>query len=52
MTLRIGEISLDCSDPERAAQFWCAALGYRITHRDETDRRKLVRADDLADHLV
>ncbi len=36
MTLRIGEISLDCSDPERAAQFWCAALGYRITDRDET----------------
>jgi catechol 2,3-dioxygenase-like lactoylglutathione lyase family enzyme len=36
MTVRIGEIVLDCSDPKRAAEFWCAALGYRITDRDET----------------
>ncbi|MFT3853412.1 MAG: VOC family protein [Ilumatobacteraceae bacterium] len=36
MTLRIGEIAVDCSDPERAAEFWCAALGYRITDQDPT----------------
>lgn len=36
MTLRIGEISIDTSDAEAAAAFWCAALGYRITDRDET----------------
>ena len=36
MTLRIGEISIDCTDPAWAAAFWCAALGYRITDRDET----------------
>lgn len=36
MTSRIGEIIIDCSDPERAATFWCAALGYRVTDRDHT----------------
>ena len=33
---RIGEITIDCQDPEAAAAFWCAALGYRITDRDDT----------------
>jgi hypothetical protein len=32
---RIGEISIDCADPESAAAFWCAALDYRITDRDD-----------------
>jgi hypothetical protein len=36
VTSRIGEIIIDCSDPERAATFWCAALGYRVTDRDHT----------------
>lgn len=36
MTVRIGDIVVDSSDPERAATFWCGALGYRITERDET----------------
>jgi catechol 2,3-dioxygenase-like lactoylglutathione lyase family enzyme len=36
MTSRIGEITIDCPDPEASAAFWCAALGYRITDRDET----------------
>lgn len=26
----------DCNDPEAAAVFWSAALGYRITERDAT----------------
>jgi catechol 2,3-dioxygenase-like lactoylglutathione lyase family enzyme len=33
---RIGEIIIDCPDPEAAAAFWAAALGYRIVDRDET----------------
>jgi hypothetical protein len=28
---RIGEIIIDCHDPEAAAAFWCTALGYRVT---------------------
>ena len=36
MPVRIGEMSIDCSDPQRAAAFWCEALGYRITDQDET----------------
>ena len=36
MTVRIGELAIDCSDPVVAAQFWCEALGYRITDQDET----------------
>jgi Glyoxalase-like domain len=36
MTVRIGELAIDCSDPTLAAQFWCEALGYRITDQDET----------------
>lgn len=36
MVSRIGEIIIDCHDPEAAAAFWCAALGYRVTDRDET----------------
>lgn len=36
MTSRIGEIVVDCADPEASAAFWCAALGYRETERDET----------------
>ncbi len=36
MAARLGEIAIDCSDPVVAAEFWCAALGYRITDQDET----------------
>ena len=36
MTSRIGEIIVDCADPEASAAFWCTALGYRETERDET----------------
>jgi hypothetical protein len=35
MAVRIGEIIIDCSDPLRAARFWCDALGYRITEEDQ-----------------
>ena len=36
MASRIGEIAIDCSDPVAAADFWCEALGYRITDQDDT----------------
>jgi hypothetical protein len=36
MTSRIGEIIIDCPNPEETAAFWCAALGYRVFDRDET----------------
>ena len=36
MTVRIGDIVIDCRDPRLAADFWCAALGYRITEIDDT----------------
>lgn len=31
--VRIAEIVVDSHDPERAAAFWCAALGYHARHR-------------------
>jgi catechol 2,3-dioxygenase-like lactoylglutathione lyase family enzyme len=36
MTSRIGEMIIDCADPEATAAFWCGALGYRVFDRDET----------------
>lgn len=35
--VRISEIVLDSRDPERAAEFWCSALGYRVVSRDGSD---------------
>lgn len=34
MMVRIAEIVVDTQDPDRAAEFWCAALGYRVLDRD------------------
>jgi hypothetical protein len=36
VTLRISEICFNCNDPEAMAGFWCAAIGYHETERDET----------------
>jgi len=36
MTCRVGDIIIDCDDPELLARFWCEVLGYRIFARDET----------------
>jgi catechol 2,3-dioxygenase-like lactoylglutathione lyase family enzyme len=36
MGSRIGEIVIKCADPDALADFWCGALGYRVTDRDET----------------
>ena len=35
MTSRVGDIVIDCADPELHATFWCGVLGYRIFARDE-----------------
>jgi hypothetical protein len=36
MASRIGDMIVDCKDPELMAAFWCGALSYRIFARDET----------------
>ena len=36
MASRVGDIVVDCADPELLAQFWCAVLGYRVFDRDDT----------------
>jgi hypothetical protein len=36
MTSRIGEMIIDCADPEVTAAFWCGALGYQVFDQDET----------------
>jgi glyoxalase superfamily protein len=35
MTSRLNEINIDCAEPRRLADFWCAALGYVVL--DATD---------------
>ncbi|PUA79391.1 VOC family protein [Nocardioides currus] len=34
MTSRLTEISLDCHDPDRLADFWTQALGWVVLHRE------------------
>jgi hypothetical protein len=36
MSVRIGDIVIDCGNPFLAAEFWCAALGYRVVDSDES----------------
>ncbi|WP_250000321.1 VOC family protein [Actinoplanes sp. M2I2] len=36
MASRIGDMVIDCADPERMAAFWSEALNYRIFARDDT----------------
>ncbi len=35
MTSRLTEIVIDCHDPRRLAEFWCAVLGYEVIEEDE-----------------
>ncbi|NLE71082.1 MAG: VOC family protein [Actinomycetales bacterium] len=35
MASRIGQLVIDCADPERLAQFWCEVLGFEVIDRDE-----------------
>ena len=36
MTCRVGDIIVDCNDPELLADFWSKVLGYRVFARDGT----------------
>jgi hypothetical protein len=36
MASRIGDIVIDCNDPELLAGFWCEVLSYRAFARDES----------------
>jgi hypothetical protein len=36
MASRVGDIVIDCNEPELLARFWCGVLGYRIFDRDDT----------------
>ena len=37
MTLSVDTLTIDCHDPKLLADFWCAALGYRLDEIDEED---------------
>jgi hypothetical protein len=34
MTSKLTELAIDCADPQRLAQFWCAVLGYEVRDTD------------------
>jgi catechol 2,3-dioxygenase-like lactoylglutathione lyase family enzyme len=44
MACRITELVLDCTDPDKLAEFWCAVLGYQVLDRDP-DGVEIGRAD-------
>src|SRR5512134_134366 len=35
MVSRFSEIVVDCGQPRRLAEFWCAVLGYRVLDEEE-----------------
>jgi catechol 2,3-dioxygenase-like lactoylglutathione lyase family enzyme len=37
MACRITELVLECRDPDRLAEFWCAVLGYEVVLREGDD---------------
>ena len=37
MTSKLIQVLIDCADPERLAEFWCAVLGWQVIDRDEQD---------------
>jgi predicted enzyme related to lactoylglutathione lyase len=48
MTSRFAQWTLDVHDVDRMAQFWSAALGYRIEHGDDGDAHLRPEADGLS----
>lgn len=36
MTSRIGDLVVKARDPDRLSRFWCEALGYEVSAKDET----------------
>ncbi|HEY5010483.1 MAG TPA: VOC family protein [Acidimicrobiales bacterium] len=51
MTLRLQNVSIDCHDPARLADFWAEALGWRVTFAD-ADEVTLEPADGSPDEGV
>lgn len=37
MTSRFTELTVDCHDPHKLAEFWCAVLGWRVMADDDED---------------
>lgn len=37
MATTVDTLTIDCSDPRRLADFWCAVLGYELDDIDESD---------------
>ena len=37
MASRVHTVTIDCSEPERLASFWCGVLGYEVTENDEDE---------------
>ena len=37
MALRVDTLTIDCADPRRVADFWCAVLGYELQEIDADD---------------
>lgn len=35
MTSKFTELAIDCADPYRLAEFWCAVLGYEVQDEEE-----------------
>lgn len=49
--LRPLELVIDCEDPDRAADFWCAALGYR-RHGAADNYRSIVDPDKVGPKII
>ena len=49
MTLSVDTLTIDCHDPKLLADFWCAALGYRL---DEIDEETQARGKAIYDKLA
>lgn len=46
MTARFDLITFDSPDPDRAAQFWCAALGLVVGEREDDGRWMMLSGTD------
>ena len=56
MSIKIGNVVFDCSDPDRVATFWAAALGYEKLEYPPEMRQQLLdgglREEQLSDRAV
>src|SRR5437868_172299 len=65
MTSRFSELAVDCHDPHRLADFWCAVLGYKVVYdkdnvvaigswgwSDPDEAKTRLRAAPVPPHIV